>query len=158
MTRFDNKNNNAMKFQMRKIQDEIVHFSQKLQSFIESPELRPHPEEIIEILNGIGQGSLSCANLMKDMLNKNQLCQQTKDDLLVDKEFPTVPDGSVRAILDDSKFIVRECKDISTALRRIKFNIIAVRNEHPDHQDRIDLARQQVQAALTGLAIEWEDL
>jgi hypothetical protein len=140
------------RFQIALLHSDIVKLADTLKAFEDCKDGVPTLDQMIETLNGIGTGALSCAGLLKIMTEQakqagelqaaeNQ-CQSTSQ-----------PANLSRPIREDARAILQNCEQLGKALRRLKRNVQA----HPDGDDAELLKlSQQVQAALAGIVTEWE--
>ena len=146
--------------EIEKLQEEIAKLSNTLGLFGQPSGQVPPPEEMIETLTGIGQGSLSCAALLKVLLNESRSVgqQYKKAACLLDGSSTKIMDHELDVILEDARLIVKECSKLSAALLRIKRNIMKAQQNSLGNTEELDQVSQQVQAALMSLTQEWEDL
>lgn len=147
--------------EIEKLQEEIAKLSTALGLFGQASEQNnPSPEEMIETLNGIGQGSLSCAALLKVMTSKSRSVgrQYKATAPQVDDIAAKRMQGELDAILTDAELIVKECSKLSAALRRMKRNMVKAGQIGPENDEELAQISQQVQSALMSVTLDWESL
>lgn len=127
--------------ELQSLREEIKQFAESLQAF-ENGDASIPPAEVIATLNGIGEGALSCAALLK------YVAAQAK---------PTQASIELKRvqIREDAGEIVRRCTELCRLLRRLKRNVMSVPATEMEELEGIS---QQVQGAICGISSEWEDL
>jgi hypothetical protein len=131
--------------ELQALREEIKQFADTLQ-IIESTDPTIQPSEVIATLTGIGQGALSCAALLKHVMT-----QTTPKGRLVHSSIET----KRIQIREDAGEILRHCAELSKLLRRVKRNASGIPSVEMGEMAEIS---QQVQTAISSVAMEWEDL
>lgn len=138
-------NSTGMQHDLNKLREEIRQFADTLYLLENSTDV-PSAEETIKTLRGISQGAFSCAELLAVALKKSS---QTNK----------VAPSQKKPYQDQLKEKVNEtlqcCDNLSTSLHSLKQ---LLRSMHGTELDGMEQASQRVQAALSNIAAEWEDL
>ncbi len=131
--------------ELGELREEIRKFADTLQLFEHGTE-PPSAEETIEMLRGISVGAFSCAELLSITLTKSgqgyrafSAQKKTYQDQVSEKVDETL----------------RRCADLSTSVRSLKQLLRSMPNIEMTGMEQ---ASQRVQAALSNIAEEWEDL
>jgi len=130
--------------ELQALREEIQQLADTLQMFANS-ETVPSPEEMIATLNGIGQGAMSCATLLKVMLI------QADPNRISGKPSPADKRAQVR---EDAGEALRHCAELTRLLRRMRRNLSGLPISEIEALE--DVARQ-LQAAIGSITAEWED-
>lgn len=132
---------NQIQPELQALREEIKQFAESLQTFENGDPSIP-PAEVIATLNGIGQGALSCAALLKHVV-------------IQAKPAKTSIEPKVTQIREDAGEILRKCTELGKLLRRLKRNVLSIPATEVEELEGIS---QQVQAALSSITAEWEEL
>jgi len=127
------------------LREEIRRFADTLQLYENGTEV-PNAEETIETLRGISLGAFSCAELLTMALKKSR-----QDRRIVSLQRRTCQD-QIKGKVDE---ILQCCSNLSRSLRGLKQ---ILRATPAAKLDGMEQASQRVQAALSNIAAEWEDL
>ncbi len=131
--------------ELQALREEIRRFADTLQIF-ESSDPTIQPSEVIATLTGIGQGALSCAALLKHvMAQTNTKCRPAHHSIETKRI----------QIREDAGEILRHCAELSKLLRRLKRNTSSL---PASEMGELEGTSQQVQAALSSITAEWEEL
>ncbi len=131
--------------ELQALREEIRQFADTLQIF-ESSDPTTQPLEVIATLTGIGQGALSCAALLKHVMIQTRPKGSSV--------YPSLETKRIQ-IREDAGEILRHCAELSKLLRRLKRNTSSLPAADMGEMEEIS---QQVQAALSSITSEWEDL
>lgn len=136
---------NTTQQELQALREEIRQFADTLQ-IIESSDPAIQTAEVIATLTGIGQGALSCAALL------NQVMTQTNT-----KAKSTHPNIETKRIQirEDAEEILCHCAELSKLLRRVKRYASCI--PFADMGEMAEIS-QQVQSAISSITTEWEDL
>jgi len=127
------------------LREEIRKFADTLQLFESDIEF-PGAEETIKTLRGISMGAFSCAELLALALRQSEQSCQT-----VSPRRITLQDQ----VKENVEETLHCCADLSTSLRSLKQ---ILRTIPAAELGGMEQASQRVQAALSNIATEWEDL
>lgn len=145
MDKSQQPNSTGMQQNLSNLREEIRQFADTLYLFENSTDV-PSAEDTIKTLRGISQGAFSCAELLAVALKKSS---QTNK----------VAPSQKKPYQDQLKEKVNEtlqcCDNLSTSLHSLKQ---LLRSMHGTELDGMEQASQRVQAALSNIAAEWEDL
>ncbi len=131
--------------ELQALREEIKQFADSLEAFGSDGSPLP-PSEVIATLNGIGQGALSCAALLK------QVDAQANPKSAANRSYIETKRTEIQ---EDAGEILRHCAELSKLLRRLKRNTSSL----PDAEmGEMEGTSQQVQAALSSITAEWEEL
>lgn len=126
------------------LRTEIRLFADRLQLFESDTEM-PTVEETIEALRGISMEAFSCAELLTMALKKSkQSCQPLSHQKTCQDRIKEKVDETLQC-----------CVDLSTSLCSLKQ---VLRATPAAELAGMEQASQRVQAALSNIAVEWEDL
>jgi hypothetical protein len=140
------------RYQIALLHSDIVKLADTLKVFEDSKDGVPTLDQMIETLNGIGTGALSCAGLLKIMTEQARQAGASPEAETQGQVIPPKEDHS-RRIREDAHSILQNCEQLSKGLRRLKRNL----ESHPEADDvEILKLSQQVQSALAGIVGEWE--
>ncbi|WP_322509202.1 hypothetical protein [Anaerolinea sp.] len=135
----------GMQQDLSNLREEIRQFADTLYLFENSTDV-PSAEDTIKTLRGISLGAFSCAELLAMALKKSG---QTNK----------VASSHKKPYQDQLKEKVNEtlqcCTSLSTSLHSLKQ---LLRSMHGAELVGMEQASQRVQAALSNIATEWEDL
>ncbi len=127
------------------LREEIRQFADSLYLLENSTDV-PSAEETIKTLRGISQGAFSCAELLAMALKKSG---QTN------KVTPSQKKPYQDQLKEKVNDTLQCCANLSTSLHSLKQ---LLRSMHDADLEGMEQASQRVQAALSNIATEWEDL
>ena len=126
------------------LREVIKQFADTLQMFDQEKDVASL-EEMIATLNGIGQGVIGCAVLLRGVLaQRNQSWSS-------DQTAPTSHSVQVRR---EASKALRHCIELSRLLRILRRDMVVL---SPSEIGELEDVGRQLQAAIGSITAEWED-